>query len=202
MSKHIAIVAVSLVFSIILSFFSSYRVFAKNCEDIRHDVVRLHILANSNSKRDQDLKLLVRDNILKLDGEIFKSAVSQKNAEEIITRELPKIKEIAQNTLYENGYFGNVDVQMTNMYFTTREYEKFTLPAGYYDALRVSIGEALGHNWWCVLYPPLCLPAASKEDALAVLGEDKTQLILGKEKYKFKFAIVEIVEKIKSKIVK
>lgn len=210
-NKGCAVMALSLVLMIFLSSaFSSIRVFAEECEDLRGEVLRLHILANSNSERDQRLKLLVRDEILRTNEEIFPTLVASKaHAADSITdgkakavadakEAIPLIKAKAEAVLKQNGCTDNVEISLENIYFTTREYDRFTLPAGYYDALRVTIGSAKGKNWWCVLYPPLCLPAASETEALDILGDEKADLIEGKEKYQFKFAAVELYEKLKS----
>lgn len=182
----------------ILIFTSSVTAFASDCEEIRQDVLRLHILANSNSRRDQELKLMVRDEILRLDGELFSKMQTKENAKKIMAQSLEKIKTQATAVLRENGSSDEVHAELTNMYFTTREYDGFVLPAGKYDALRVTIGEAQGKNWWCVLYPPLCIPAASREEALDVLSGDERMIIKGGEKYEFKFAVVELIEKMKN----
>lgn len=177
---------------------STIEVFAADCKDIRNDVLRLHILANSDSKNDQDLKLMVRDEILKLDNKLFASAQSKENAKEKMSQSLDMIKAQAIAVLRKNGCYDNVNVELTNMYFTTREYDAFTLPAGMYDALRVTIGKAEGKNWWCVLYPPLCIPAVSHDEAMDILTDEESNIIKSGEKYQFKFAIVELIEGIKA----
>lgn len=200
MKKFRIAVLVGLIFSIILS---SVSVFADTCDDIRHDVLRLHILANSNSKEDQALKLQVRDKILELDGEIFSNPTDLEDAKKIVESQLEIIKKIAEDEIEAKGYHYKVTAELKNMYFSTREYEKFTLPAGNYDALRVTIGSGEGRNWWCVLYPPLCIPAATSNFELDdILNNEQTDVIKNKSKYKFKFATVEIYEKIKNKLFK
>lgn len=171
--------------------------FFNNCKQINNDIFRLHILANSNSTYDQDLKLLVRDKILLLDNDIF----STKN---ISSENLDLIQTQAESVLLENNCNLPVQVEITNMYFTTRFYENFTLPAGNYDALRITIGEALGDNWWCVLYPPLCLPAVSdnnnnynnnnnnyNNNVIDILPNEQVDIITNASQYEFKFALFE-----------
>lgn len=177
---------------------SSVSAFASDCEGIRRSVLRLHILANSDSEADQALKLYVRDRILELDETIFGSAEDLSGAEENARRALPLIEEAANAALRQRGSGDTAHAELTHMYFTTREYDTFTLPAGYYDAVRVTIGEGKGHNWWCVLYPPLCLPAAESETELSdVLTEEQAAIVSGGERYEFKFAAVELYEEVK-----
>ena len=114
---------------------SSFSVFARDCEGIRESVLRFHILANSDSKEDQALKLAVRDRILSIDNELFGKADTLKEAEKIAERQLSLIQETALNEIHRQGYDYEVKAELANMYFTTREYERYTLPAGYYDAV-------------------------------------------------------------------
>ncbi|MEG0693498.1 MAG: stage II sporulation protein R [Oscillospiraceae bacterium] len=189
-------VFIGLIFSIMLSSFS---VFASDCDDIRHDVLRLHILADSDSKEDQTLKLQVRDKILSLDATLFSQALNLSDAKNIAASQLQNIKEIAEAEIKARGYDYKVKVELKNMYFSTREYDTFTLPAGKYDAVRITIGSGAGKNWWCVLYPPLCIPAASSQSEFDdLLTKEQIEIVGNKQKYKFKFATVEIYEKLKN----
>ena len=124
-------------------------------ESIESKVTRLHVLANSDSEEDQALKLLVRDGVLeeakKWEGKPMDAAF------------LSAIQKAAQKVVLEEGCHYPVQVEKRDTYFDTREYDTFSLPAGVYDALRVTIGEGAGHNWWCVLLPPLCAPACEEE---------------------------------------
>lgn len=124
-------------------------------ESIESKVTRLHVLANSDSEEDQALKLLVRDGVLeeakKWEGKPMDAAF------------LSAIQKAAQKVVLEEGCHYPVQVEKRDTYFDTREYDTFSLPAGVYDALRVTIGEGKGHNWWCVLLPPLCAPACEEE---------------------------------------
>lgn len=185
----------------------NFTAFANNCDDIRSNVVRLHILANSDSKDDQQLKLKVRDRLLSSAGEIFGNADSIELAEANVDANLRRIEEISREVIAENDSDYEVRAELTNMYFTTRVYDNITMPAGYYDALRITIGEAKGQNWWCVLYPPLCLPAATVEDStdeeVTAAGAhdyfttEQNDIIENSSEYEIKFAVIEIVEKVK-----
>ena len=123
---------------------------------MRKSIVRLHILANSDSAEDQAVKLIVRDTLLDCGGELFSGKVNVDNATDILNREKEKLTSIVNNTLSEQGFGYNAEIILVKEYFTTRVYENFTLPAGEYLALKVVLGKAEGHNWWCVMYPPLC----------------------------------------------
>jgi stage II sporulation protein R len=186
-----------LVIAILTGTISGFSAFAQQCDDIRNSVLRLHILANSDSVSDQNLKLKVRDKILSDSSEVFTTASDKKQAISDIKNNLDKIKAIAQNEVYSEGYKYPVTVQLVNMYFTTRTYGDVTLPAGDYDAVRIAIGEAKGHNWWCVLFPPLCLPSAVGNKKLDnILNKNQVKIVKGncKPQIKFKFKAVEIYE--------
>lgn len=177
-------------------FFSSAVSFAKTCEPLREDVLRLHILANSDSAEDQRLKLAVRDRVLKLGLFSSGASCSKAEAEEKTLAALEEIKEAAREELSSQGCTDEVNAELVRMYFTTRVYENITLPAGYYDAVRVTIGEGAGHNWWCVLYPPLCIPAAEAEEPLDAFTPEQEEIIEGGDEYEVRFFLVELYESI------
>ena len=120
-------------------------------------VVRLHVLANSDSEEDQALKLKVRDAVLEQATETLRGADSQAEASRRLTDILPELEETARAVITANGYDYGVRAELAETSFPTKEYDGFALPAGEYLALRVLIGEAAGQNWWCVLFPPLCI---------------------------------------------
>jgi stage II sporulation protein R len=170
-------------------------------------IIRLHIIANSDTLQDQELKLKVRNNILNNFNKRFSNITSKKDSEALILRNLNEIREIAQRTVYEEGYFYNVEVYYGNYKFPIREYDNFTLPSGDYDAVRVEIGEAKGQNWWCVMFPPLCFTDFGKkldegfenieEKLKEVLTEQEIQLIKtnrGYSQIKFKSIIAELIQ--------
>ena len=175
--------------------------FAADCNQIREDVLRLHILANSDSEEDQALKLKVRDRILTEMGSTFETPETLEEAKNSAEDHLKQVKEIAQDEIARNGYDYTVNAEIVNMYFTTRQYDTFTLPAGMYDAVRITIGKAEGKNWWCVLYPPLCLPAAQPQEALEKgFNEDEADLVTKSPKYEVRFAVVEWFEDLKNNL--
>lgn len=191
-------VELSIVIGLILTIFlTSFCSFAGACSNIRQDVIRLHVLANSDSEEDQALKLQVRDRVLEETEQLFLSAQDKAEAAELVKKNLPAIQSAARQVVLENGYDYDVEVTFQNEYFTTREYDNFTLPAGRYDAVRVKIGAAQGHNWWCVMFPPLCIPAAESEQKVeTVIGVDGKEIISNRPKYEFKFKILEVLEDI------
>lgn len=189
-------VAIGLIVSIIFSVIG----FGAECKEIRNNVIRLHILANSDSAADQQVKLAVRDALLNCGSEIFGGAVNIDNAEDCLEREKQILTETANKVLAENGFEYKAEIFLTEEYFQTREYENYTLPAGEYLALKVILGNGKGHNWWCVMFPPLCIPAAAKRaDTEIILGKNGAEIISNPAKYEMRFKIVEIIEELKIK---
>lgn len=152
------------------------------------DTVRLHILANSDSEEDQSVKLILRDAILEKYGKSLSLFESVDNAEEELSVLLPEIKTFSDGVLKDVGYDGETTVTLGEEWYDTREYENFTLPCGYYTSLRILIGEGEGKNWWCVMFPPLCLDVAVAESKYTPEEE-----ILISKKYNVKFKILELV---------
>ena len=171
--------------------------FQAECADISEEVFRLHILANSDSDEDQNLKLKVRDKVLEYTESLFEEANSKEEAENVISDNLQSISNTAYREVLDNGYDYAVKAEITNMYFTTRYYENYTLPSGMYDALRITIGEGEGHNWWCVMYPSICISTEKEQDEKAKEVFDEQQYeIVKNEQFQYKFKIVEFFEKI------
>lgn len=195
LSKKIKIsVTVGIVVAILFSIFS----FAKTSEEIRSDVLRLHVIANSDTSVDQNLKLRLRDYILQEGKDIFNGSVNVENAVEKIEPVLPELEKSAKAFMNQAGFDYDVKISLSNEYFTTRTYETVTLPAGKYLALRVVIGSGEGHNWWCVMFPPMCVPAADKKDEIEnVFSEKEIKLVESKPKYEPRFKVVEIYEQLK-----
>ncbi|MBO5023498.1 MAG: stage II sporulation protein R [Clostridia bacterium] len=167
--------------------------------EIYDNTVRLHVLANSDSAHDQEVKLCVRDAVLETITQITQGAQSAEEAEALIAQNIHTICGTAKETLCELGEDKEVSVTLSEEYYPTREYEDFTLPAGKYSSLRIMIGEAQGQNWWCVLYPELCTSNAKTGETLVKTGFSKDQIDIltgGEEpKYRLKFKILEIFEK-------
>lgn len=188
------------IFLIILIIGSYVSPFIKTSENISNQIFRLHILANSDSAEDQQLKLKVRDNILVSGEELFKNCKTLEEIIDVSNQNIKYFQKIAENTIKENGYTYSVKVYVDKEYFNTRHYDKITLPSGIYNALKIEIGAAKGHNWWCVMFPAICLPAVSDDEINKILSDDEIELINSNDKYEIRFKIVEIYEKIKSNI--
>lgn len=195
LSKKIKIsITVGIVVAILFSICS----FAKTSEEIRSDVLRLHVIANSDTSVDQNLKLKLRDYILQEGKDIFNGSVNVENAVKKIEPVLPELEKSAKAFVNQAGFDYDVKISLSNEYFTTRTYETVTLPAGKYLALRVVIGSGEGHNWWCVMFPPMCVPAADKKDEIEnVFSEKEIKLVESKPKYEPRFKVVEIYEQLK-----
>lgn len=195
--KKIRLIEISVFAGLLIAIVFSITGFASTCEEIRGDVLRLHVIANSDSAEDQQLKLKVRDAVLEAGKNIFDGSVTRENAEEKIRNEEEKLEKAARKVIKENGFDYEVDITVTEEYFNTRTYENVTLPAGKYMAVRVLIGESIGKNWWCVMFPPLCIPA-SQTDINMYLDEKEVKLVETNPKYEPRFKIVEIYESIKN----
>ena len=180
--------------------------------NISSSVFRLHVIANSDSSEDQNLKYIVRDRILDYMNSLVDTKISSKEEiMRIVSENLENFRSIAQNTVYENGYDYNVNIEIGNFAFPTKAYGDIALPSGYYDALRVSIGEAKGKNWWCVMFPPLCfvdvstgvVPEDSKETLEESLSDEEYELISGSStEFEVKFKFVEFFENFKNTFAK
>ena len=171
--------------------------FQASCSDISREVFRLHILANSDSADDQALKLLVRDRVLEASQALFEQAQTKEEAETLVKRNLHMLCEVAAHTVQDSGCNYPVRAELTRMYFTTRHYEKYTLPSGMYDALRLTIGDGAGQNWWCVMYPSLCVGAASETEMEDHLDDGEYEVVTA-DKYDFRFKLVEYWESFRS----
>lgn len=171
--------------------------------DLADSVLRLHVLANSDSESDQALKLKVRDRVLAEAEALLPGESSVEAAAETLERNLPRLAAAGAEVVAGEGYDYPVSASLEETWFPTREYEDFALPAGQYQALRIVIGEGEGHNWWCVVFPPLCLGSVSettRETALqAGLDERQVSLLTGEtEGYVVKFKALELWDQIKA----
>lgn len=169
-------------------------VFASGCQQLYDGVLRLHILANSDSDEDQQLKLKVRDCVLQKAHEL---GLGQ-NCEDMQSicaqaqKLLPQLVQSAQEELLHCGSTQRVTACLTKMYFDTREYEDFTMPAGEYQAVRFVIGEGKGHNWWCVLFPQMCLPLAFQEEPDVSFSDTELRVLSARPQYEPRFALLEL----------
>lgn len=160
-------------------------------------VVRLHVVANSDSESDQALKLQVRDAVL-AQAEPLLEGKDRADSLETLRNALPALGHAAADTVAQAGYGYPVRVSVEDAWFPTKEYDDFALPAGTYTALRVELGEAKGKNWWCVVFPPLCLGSVTEQAAQAGFTEDELGLITGEtEGYVIRFKVMEWWEEFK-----
>ncbi|HIZ29923.1 MAG TPA: stage II sporulation protein R [Candidatus Fournierella merdipullorum] len=178
-----------LFFAVVLTCWMSS--FCALADEVRANTLRLHVQANSDSEADQALKLIVRDAVLEEMGPVFAAAESEAQAAAIAEESLPQLQACVERTLQEQGSGLSARVYLTEMYFDTTYYEDFTLPAGVYDALRVELGAHAGKNWFCVLYPGLCLPAAGEA---AVYPTEAQQNLVEAPKVEVRFAALEWLE--------
>ena len=170
-------------------------------ENLARKMVRLHVIANSDTEEDQTLKLQVRDSVLDFTTGILEQAANQEEAEQRLISALPEIERLAAEKIDAEGYDYDVTARLEQAAFPHKEYGGFALPAGEYTALRLVIGEGAGQNWWCVVYPPLCMAAATDlpETAIAAgLSEDDIGLITEEDTgYVLKFRSVELWQQLR-----
>ena len=166
-------------------------------KDIEESVFRLHVIANSDSYEDQNLKYKVRDNLLEYMNALCIDVETKEEAIKIANLHLDEFKKIAEETIKENGFSYSVYIEIGNFSFPTKNYGDVSLPAGYYDALRVKIGNAKGQNWWCVMFPPLCfvnissgiVPEESKELIKQELNNEEYSIITNEDNSEIQFKI-------------
>ena len=188
--------------SLYMAFSCTY--FTASAGTVKEDVVRLHILANSDSETDQEVKLKVRDALLETNASILSDSVTKENAKDHFESSKEILLKAAEETLKENSFNYNVKITLQDEYFETRKYGSLTFPAGQYTALKVILGEGKGKNWWCVMFPPLCVPAAdgleTNEDTADYLTKGGKKIVNGGEKYIVKFKLLEIYEEFRNKL--
>ena len=194
------------VFATVLALYMAFSCtyFAGVTKSVREDVVRLHILANSDSEIDQEVKLKVRDALLEKNTSLLTKGVNTENAPVFFEISKDELLKTAQTVLKENGFDYGAVITLEKEYFETREYGELTFPPGEYTALKVVLGEGKGHNWWCVMFPPLCVPAAdgieTNEKTADYLNEKGEKIVNGGNKFVVKFKLLEIYEELKHKI--
>jgi len=174
--------------------------------DISNSVFRLHVIANSDSTDDQNLKYLVRDELIKYMNSICENITSKEEAIKIANENKDEFYAIAKKVINDNGFNYDVNIDIGNFSFPTKTYGDISLPTGFYDALKVEIGTASGQNWWCVMFPSLCfvdvsngvVPEKSKENLQDNMEEENYNLISSDTfEFKLKFKLVELFENAK-----
>lgn len=159
-------------------------------------LIRLHVLANSNTLMDQALKFSVRDKILLEGKEIFRNASSRDDCRTLLLENIPHLEKIAEDEIKKRGFSYDVKISLGEYFFPMKTYGSFSLPAGNYNGVRVEIGKAKGENWWCVMYPPLCFTdsALSLNTLKESLTPSEMDLITTDEGFNIRFKIVDIFE--------
>ena len=177
-------------------------VYAANIQrGIADGVVRFHVLANSDTTADQNLKLDVRDAVLSAFGEKLEGCSSKGESMALLAAYKEEIRQTAAVEIARQGYNYPVSVSLVREDFPEKTYGNLVFPAGVYDAVRIEIGKAQGHNWWCVMFPPLCLPAAQDRGGNidAFLDGDELKVVESSGRYEPRFKIVEIIEELREK---
>lgn len=199
MKKRI-LVTLSLASAFFISVVVMCAVFEKDAQTVRDSVFRFHVIANSDSRTDQNNKLAVRDEIAKFCSGLFKNCSNKKQSMQTAENSIEKIESIATYVLRERGDDSAVEATVTKRYFPTRTYDGVTLPAGVYDTLDIRIGKSEGRNFWCVMFPDICLGASTakenKKKMSGVLSGGSLNMVTNSENptVKFKFRVVEIVQ--------
>lgn len=187
----------ALIFGLLCAVFVSFAQFNAACEDMRTNVLRLHIIANSDSSEDQALKLEIRDRILEQSGELFEGTDNIEDAIKDAEASLEEITTLANEVIAQKGFSYKAKAKIGDSYFETRDYDDFTLPAGTYNSLIITLGEGEGKNWWCVIFPEICLPAARDVSLSDAVGKESAHIAENPKRYKIAFKTVEIYEDIK-----
>lgn len=204
MKKNVKQLIILAVLFTIYVFVSAYSYVSAISNDLSDSIFRLHVIANSDSEEDQNLKYIVRDNLIKYMNELCSSSMKKNDVIKLSKEHLEDFKQIAENTVKEQGYSYPVEVEIGNFDFPTKTYGDISFPAGSYDALRVKIGQSSGQNWWCVMFPPLCfintttgiVSEESKETLQDNLSHEEYGIISDTSNtgYSFKFKIIEFFQ--------
>jgi len=196
--------AIYIVILLILFTFITAKSYAHSMfENLSENIFRLHIIANSDSSEDQTLKLKIRDNIIEYIKPLTSNLSNKKDVKEIIFDNINEIQKIAEDTVKANGFNYKVKTEIGNFYFPTKYYGNISLPAGYYDAIRIKIGNSEGQNWWCSLFPSLCftdissgvIDKSADENLQENLKNEEYELITTSNNTKIKFKIIEFFNK-------
>ena len=208
------IILYSVMLFIVLGLMVGYA-YSQSCKintfsnDYKENLIRFHVLANSDSEEDQALKLKVRDKVISYLKPKLEDSEIISQSEKIILNEKDKLMDICKETIKQNGYNYDVSINLGYSKFPTKQYSSVVLPAGEYKSLKIIIGKGQGKNWWCVMFPPLCfvdeqnnvIDKETDEKLKKVLTKDEYELIVEKDKkninnLQIKFKIVEVFQKI------
>lgn len=197
--KQIICILISLAAAFLITGFSYQRKEGEVQKKLAEEVFRFHVIANSDSEYDQNLKMKVKENVIAYMKEAIPESESAKMTKEWAASHLKEIEEVATRTLRKEACFDEVTVCVTECYFPEKTYGDLTFPKGMYEALRIEIGDAKGQNWWCVLYPNLCfidavhavVPDEGKEELKEVLDEEEYEMVTATSRFKIKWFFFE-----------
>lgn len=192
--KNRKLIDIALALGLTASIILSMSGFSASCRDMYENIIRIRIIANSDSEEDQNLKLKVRDAVLENTKILFEDADSYNEAVTIAQNNLEFIRLVAEKEIRAEGFDYSVSLALKDEYFDTREYDSFTLPAGVYETLVFTIGEGEGQNWWCVLFPQVCVGSCSGKLTDSI-SENSAKHAEEAPKYELKFKVVEIFQK-------
>lgn len=199
-SKRIALIALFGLTAVLMFFYHREVKSQKMQKEIAKEILRLHVVANSDNEEDQKLKMEVKETVVTYLRGRMSDATSVKEAREEIRKHLPEIEQIAKEKMQTEGFEYEAKAELCECYFPIKQYGDLTFPAGEYEALRVNLGESAGKNWWCVMYPSLCfvdstyqvVPDSSKEKLKSSLTQEEYNSLLdGGEDVRYCSKIVE-----------
>ena len=187
---------IALVCGLLASIMLSMVGFKNSCDEMYDNIIRVRIIANSDSKEDQDLKIKIRDDVLNASVNLFEEGCTYEDAFNITNDNLDTLLGVAQNTITQSGYEYKVSLELRDEFFETRIYDSFTLPAGNYKTAVFTVGEGKGENWWCVIFPQVCVGACTGrlEDSVS---DRASNYAYNADGYVVKFKTIEIFEKVK-----
>ena len=190
------------VFVIVLAMVLEFMGVSSDKQYLQESVIRLHVVAASDSQQDQAVKLKVRDAVVSYVEEAMSHVMTFQEAKDWLQEHLPQIQNIANDVLDRLGFSDKAVATLQPEAFPMRHYDSFSLPSGVYDALRITIGEGRGQNWWCVVFPNLCLPAVGEttQDVAAGAGFDQTLIrtVTRREGYQIRFYFMDLLGKIEN----
>ena len=198
MRKIIKLITILLIFVFALELWNLWQ----DKKSLQENLVRLHVVANSDSQEDQQIKMQVKDAIVSYLQPVMSQFATKEQAVEYLKNNLNKLQELANQVLEKLGVDHSAVVTLTPEEFDTRFYETFALPSGIYDALRIQIGDSAGKNWWCVVFPSLCIPATSTDFQYTAVSsgfsEPLTNTISNRSGYRLRFFFLDCIGKIEN----
>jgi stage II sporulation protein R len=181
------------IFCLLAAFLVWFGTVLADRQALNDNVIRFHVVANSDSEEDQAVKLQIRDTVMDYLEPIIGELPTAEEAKAWLQEHLEEIKEIADAVLKQHGFSKTASVSLRQEAFDTRFYDTFTMPAGTYDALRITVGEGQGQNWWCVVFPQLCLPAVSEGMEAEAAGAGFSDTLTGalEGEYEVRFFLLD-----------